>query len=101
MMGLIVGALATWCVSAFLYCHKAFQWLRDRAGTYALRDDGQPITWLGRQLACFWCIAFWVGLILWPLALLYWWALVPLALCGAAMLLSGGGRTIWRMSTDQ
>jgi hypothetical protein len=85
MMGLIVGALATWCVAAFLYYHKAFQWLRDRAQVYALREDGQPITWLGRQLACFWCVAFWVGLILWPLAL-----------TGAAMLLAGGGRIIWR-----
>lgn len=96
MIGLLVGALATWCVAAFLFYHKSFQWLRDRAQVYAMREDGQPCTWLGRQLTCFWCIAFWVGLAFTPLALWFWYPLVPLALAGAAMLLSGGGRVIWR-----
>ena len=100
MTGLVEGALATWSAASYLYYHKAFQWLREWAQVYALREDGQPVTWLGRQLSCFWCVAFWVGLAFAPLALRCWQVLTPLALAGAAMLLAGGGRTVWRAMED-
>ena len=92
---LTVAALATWRISASLYYGKEFASLRRRF-TLAEDADGQPLSWAGRQLACFWCVTFWVA---WPVALVAWawWPmLVPFALSGGAVLLTGGGRTIWR-----
>jgi len=91
----VVAVLAVWRVSASLYYGKEFEALR-RHFTLAEDTDGQLLSWIGRQLACFWCVTFWVA---WPVALMAWawWpALIPFALSGGAVLLSGGGRTIWR-----
>ena len=38
----------------------------------------------------------WVGLGVALVAWLWWYALIPFALSGAAILLSGGGRVIWK-----
>ncbi len=99
MIVLAVAALATWRISASLYYGKEFGALR-RHFTLAEDADGQPLTWVGRQLACFWCVTFWVA---WPVALVaraWWYALIPLALSGAAILSSGGGRVIWRSMSE-
>lgn len=99
-VALTVAALATWRISASLYYGKEFHDLRYRAGAYNTDAHGEADTWPGGQFACFWCVSFWVA---WPVALvawLWWPALVPFALSGAAILLSGGGRIIWREMVD-
>jgi len=96
---LAVAMLATWRISASIYYGKEFEPLR-RHFMLAENADGQPLSWIGRQLACFWCITFWAA---WPVALmawLWWYALIPFALSGAAILFSCGGRVIWRTMVE-
>lgn len=55
------------------------------------------------QISCFWCTSIWVALIAAFIVALpgaAWYALVPHALSGAAILLSGGGRTVWRKGEE-
>ena len=103
MLSVVLGVLATWRLSTLLYWEKGpfdlCQKLRDRACLY--RDaEGQPMSWLGRQLLCYWCVTFWVGFAVAPLAYFAPWLLWPLALSAGAVLLSQGGRTIWRAMED-
>ena len=96
---LTVAILATWRISASIYYGKEFEALRRY---FALAEDtgGQPLSRIGRQLVCFWCVTFWVA---WPVALVawtWWYALIPFALSGAAILLSCGGRVIWRSMSE-
>lgn len=91
-MSVIVGALATWRVAAYLYTDKGLfgemQRLRDRIS----HGDG----WLLEQFTCFWCLSIWAAIFVTPVALIAWPMLVPVAFSGVAILLSHGGRTIWR-----
>jgi hypothetical protein len=91
-ISLAVAALALWRASAWLW-----------------REDGATRTraWLCRwtfwagKVSCFWCVTLWLSL---PVALVWWlwWPLLlPLALSGAAILLSGGGRIIWTEMRDE
>lgn len=89
---LIVAALAVWRISAWLWYEHSSEGVRRWLCRFG---------WAARQLECFWCITFWVALICSPIAWLWWWALVPLALSGAVVLLSGGGRIIWREMVDK
>lgn len=93
----VVAALATWRISASLYYGKEFSWLRYRLTAETDTDD-VPLKFWGRQIECFWCVSFWVALPVTAVAFVWWPVLVPFALSGAAVLLSGGGRTIWRES---
>jgi hypothetical protein len=109
-MSIAVGVLATWCISTLLYAWKGFDWLRTAAGVYGpyeiYYDDltgeecQRVVTLHGRVLACFWCLSLLVGAVLTPIVILEWRLLVPFALAGGSMLLSKGGRTVWRMQTD-
>lgn len=93
---LTVAILATWRISASIYYGKEFASLRYRL-TAAMDEYGEPLSWWGRQISCFWCVSFWVA---WPVALFIgspgWFLFIPFALSGAAILLSGGSRTLWR-----
>jgi hypothetical protein len=55
-------------------------------------------TLVNSELHCFWCCAFWAALPVTAVVARGWrdWILLPFALSGAAILLSGGGRIIWR-----
>lgn len=92
---LLVAILATWRISASLYYGKEFEELRYRL-TAETDDDGQPLGFWGRQISCFWCVSFWVSCVVCVIVAWWWYVLGPLALSGGAILLSGGGRTIWR-----
>lgn len=85
---ILIGILASWWLASMLYYGYGplhiFERIRDRARG-----------WIARELECFWCCAFWAGLITTPL-LLVWWVLIPFALAGAVILLGQGGRLIWR-----
>jgi hypothetical protein len=88
---LIIAALATWRIAAWLwYEHGA-----DRMRGWLSRWG-----WAARQVSCFWCVSLWVSLPVLLIAWLWPWALLPFALSGAAVLLSGGGRVIWREMVD-
>jgi hypothetical protein len=96
---LAVAALATWRIASMLYYDHGpwdcFERLRLWAGAYV-----EPKGFWGKQLACFWCCTFWAALLCAVTAWLWWYALLPFALSGAAALLSGGGRIIWREMVD-
>ena len=97
---IVLGILSTWCLSSLLYYWQGFQGLREEAGVYWLNEHGEPDTFWGRQLHCFWCVALWTSV---PISLLAYFApvlLYPLAFAGGTMLLSKGGRIIWRSMTD-
>lgn len=101
---LIVAILATWRITALLYYDygpwDVFLKLRERAGVWIVDENGKPVTFWGKLFTCFWCLSLWVGLCVTPLALWCWWILLPFALSGAAVLLSGGGRVIWRTMAE-
>lgn len=92
---LAVAALATWRIAVMLYFEHGpwdvWDRLRYRAGVYE-----EPKPFWGKQLSCFWCCTFLAALVCAAIAWLWWYALLPFALSGAASLLSGGGRIIWR-----
>lgn len=91
---LLVGALSTWRLSAFLYTDKGIFGIMQKIRNHiAERDD-----WITEIFACFWCISLIVGFIISPLLLIAWPIFLPVALSGAAILLSHGGRIIWRYS---
>lgn len=96
---LAVMALATWRIACLFYYDKGpwdmFERLRSRAGVYPV-----PTTFWAKQLDCFWCVTVWAGLFCALIGWLWWYALLPFALSGAAVLLSGGGRIIWRSITE-
>ena len=99
---LIVASLATWRITALLWYDNGpfdvFLKLRVRVGAHEI----PPVTFWGKLLGCFWCTSFWVALVCTAVAWLWWYALLPFALSGAAILLSGGGRILLRemMSED-
>lgn len=118
LIRLVVAALAVWRISVAIWYedgpfdqYKYFRAWVERKGKpeMGMSDDGSVFIhhyiWEGiwHQLDCFWCVTFWVSL---PIAVIitlpwYWWtALVPFALSGAAILLSGAGRTIWRATNE-
>ncbi|RPJ40037.1 MAG: DUF1360 domain-containing protein [Planctomycetaceae bacterium] len=96
---LAVCVLATWRLAALFYFDAGpwdgFERLRYRAGVYA-----EPRPFWGKLLGCFWCLTLWSGLLCGIAGFLWWPVLLPLALSGAAVLLSGGGRTIWRSMVE-
>jgi hypothetical protein len=101
---LIIAILATWRVSCMIYFDpgpfELFERLRENLGVYITDKSGKPKTFLARQFSCFWCITFYVALLVGPVALLWPWPLIPLALSGGALLLSQGGRLIWRKMAE-
>lgn len=92
---LLLGTLAAWGASALLYDWRGLAWLHRIAKTDVVDERDQSVTFVGRQLQCFWCIAVWVSLPITALAYLAPWALYPLAITAATLLLSKGGRIIW------
>lgn len=88
---LIVAALATWRIAAWLWYEHSAERMRALLCHWP---------WAARQLSCFWCVTFWVGLLCSVVAWLWWPLLVPFGLSGVAVLLSGGGRIIWREVVD-
>lgn len=92
---LLIGVLATWRIAAFLVYEHWTEGLRQRAGVYILGDDDLPQDIAGRVLACFWCVTMLVSLPV-TLVLLYrwWWALLPFALSGGAIILNHWTRIV-------
>ena len=88
---LAVGILATWRLAC---------WLWRESGAQPIRALVCRWPWGAGQISCLWCVSFWVALPVTALAVWFWVPLVPLALSGGAMLLSGAGRTIWREMVD-
>jgi hypothetical protein len=87
LVGIAVAALATWRIAA---------WLWYEHGAEPVRCWLCRTPWLSGQVSCFWCVSFWVSLPVMLAWWLWWPALLPFALSGAVILLSGGGRVIWR-----
>jgi len=96
-----VMVLATWRVAVMFYMEAGpkdvFERLRYRSGVY--KEEQYRGFW-GKQLSCFWCISLWAGAFCALFGLLWWPVLLPLALSGAAMLLSYGGRIVWHEHTQ-
>ena len=87
LIKLAIAALATWRVAVWLWYEHG----GERARAWLCRWPPAA-----RQISCFWCVTFWAGLVVGLVAWLWWYALIPFALSGAAILLSGGGRIIWK-----
>lgn len=87
-----LAVLATWRLASSLYYQDGpgDAWLKLR-----LWAQGRS-PFVQKQLSCFWCCCGWAALAVWPAAVWVPGILVPLALSGAAILLTHGGRIIWR-----
>lgn len=95
-----VYALAVWRITAYLCYEKSGQWVRDRAGMFAVDLSGNPITFWGRVLSCFWCTSTYVAIALLPIVLSdLWWVVLPEAASGVAILLNHSTR-IFRLMED-
>ncbi len=86
---IVLGVLATWWLAAMLYYGNG-------PLNFFARLRGVAWGWLGADLDCFWCCAFWAAAIVTPLAVWLPGALLPFAFAGATILLAHGGRVIWR-----
>lgn len=91
IMILTVAVLATWRISSWVWMEKGAQGFREFICRWPRA---------ARQLSCFWCVTVWAAIPCALIAWLWWYALIPLALSGAAVLLSGGGRTVWRETVE-
>jgi len=96
MLEFIAAILATWRIAAALNYEygPGDVWLKLRNWA-AFKSP-----FWDKQLRCFWCCTFWAALLVLPFYLWFWWPLLPIAFSGAAVLLTQGGRTIWREMTD-
>lgn len=101
LVSLIVAVLACWRFTTLLYYEQGpwdcFDRLRYKVGAYLPEEQRG---FLAKQLSCFWCISLWVGLFVTLIWWLWWYALIPFAISGAVVLLSGGGRVIWHEMVD-
>lgn len=85
----LVGLLAVWRVTALLVYDDWFQWLRDKACVDYVDEAGEPKTFWGRMLACFWCTSVLVSILVTALLISpVWFITVPFALSGGAVLLN-------------
>ena len=100
MREIVLGVLATWGLSALLFYWKGLEALHRWAKTDVVDEQGRSVTWIGRQLQCFWCIAVWASVPVSVLARFVPVALYPLAFAGGAMLLSKGGRIVWAVMQE-
>jgi len=119
LLRLLVGALSTWRISAILYYEagpfdlfkhiRKFFWrhsLPELIPALELTDEhsykhNYIAEFIYEQLSCFWCVSIWVSIIVTLIAVSnFWLALIPFALSGASILISGGGRTIWRSGNE-
>lgn len=89
---LLIAALATWRIAVWVWYEHGGEKCRG----FLCRWE-----WTARQMECFWCVTFWVSLPVAVVLWLWWFALIPFALSGAAILLSSGGRVIWREMVDK
>lgn len=102
MVRLTLAILATWRLAELLYFEDDYGpfnvTLALRKLLTRLSAKNKFWTLLASELHCYWCCAFWAALPLTAIAAQDWrdWILLPFALSGAAILLSGGGRIIWR-----
>jgi hypothetical protein len=116
---LAVGLLSTWRISVILWYerglygvvadlrdyvyHRSLPTMKECAedhGEFYLEHD-IFFEIVHSQLSCLWCVSLWVGIIVTGICLTRAWLfLIPFALSGGAMILSGGSRTIWRATTD-
>lgn len=95
-VSLIVTALATWRI-AVLFFYDVGPWdvfdkIRFNAGCYL---DPENRGFWAKQLCCFYCLTLYASLFCTLVWALWWYALIPFALSGTALLLSGAGRMIW------
>ena len=96
MIEFIIACLATWRIAAALY-YEHGPWdmwvkLRNHAALNSPFWD--------KQLNCFWCCTGLAALLVLPFYLWFWWPLLPVAFSGAAVLLTQGGRIVWREMTE-
>ena len=89
LVGALVGTLATWRVTVWLYMDKG---VFNLMGRWRERVTSG---WLLDQFSCFWCLSSWAALLVAPWVIV-WPLLLPLAMSGAVILLAQGGRIVWR-----
>jgi hypothetical protein len=102
MINLALAILATWRLAELLYFEDDYGPFNVAAMLRKWLDrlSAKSRFWMlvNSELHCFWCCAFWAALPVTAIVAQDWREviLLPFALSGAAILLSGGGRIIWR-----
>ena len=91
----VAATLATWRLATMLYMEQgpADVWLK-------LRILVSRWAFWNEQINCFWCCTVLAALVIWPLYVWAPWLVVPLGLSGGAVLLSKGGRVVWREMSE-
>lgn len=89
----IIVGLAGWRVAALLSYEEGpwgiFEWLRRRAGVAEIDLGASPDApapapgFLGKLLACVWCLSPWVAVIFWGLWEVHWY--IPGVVAAAAI----------------
>ena len=106
MVRLALAILATWRLAELLYYEDDYGPLNValmlRRFLARLSTKGRLGALIAGELHCYWCCAFWAALPVTAIVAQSWREalLLPFALSGAAILLSGGGRIIWRKMSD-
>lgn len=118
LIRLTIGALATWRISVMAWyedgpfdVYKSIRfWIKGKGTPKGYNKDGElalkhDYFWefILSQVSCFWCVSLWVGAFISPIIVVpfpIYLTLIPFALSAITMLLSGTGRTIWRLTTE-
>lgn len=85
---LVVYALATYRVTSALFREKIGEGFRKLIGATETEDVIlYPDTFLGELISCYWCLSFWVGVLLLPFLLFLPEFLLPFAASTLAIIL--------------
>lgn len=86
----VVAVLAAWRITSVLNQERIGYLFRRLFGFEIMgEEEAMPDTFFGHLIACFWCLSFWVSVVVVGLLLVFPYALLPFAISAGAILLHG------------
>lgn len=87
---LVIASLATWRLTSILYREKIATpiryWIGERKDIHTGKET-YPDTFIGKVIACFWCLSVWCGIVVLLIWFVFPYILIPLALSAISILI--------------